>query len=72
VTVAPIDFLGEVTGGSRYEALIPDAVELHVFGVTCRVVSLEKLIALKRAAGRPKGYEAIAELESPREERSTD
>ena len=52
--------------------MIPDAVELHVFGVTCRVVSLEKLITLKRAAGRPKGYEAIAELESPREERGAD
>ena len=52
--------------------MIPDAVELHVFSVTCRVVSLEKLIALKRAAGRPKDYEAVAELESLREERSTD
>jgi predicted nucleotidyltransferase len=68
-SVGPIDFLGEVAGGGRYEALITDAVELHVFGVTCRVVSLEKLIALKRAAGRPKDYEAIAELESLREER---
>jgi len=71
-SVGPIDFLGEVAGGGRYEALIPDAVALHVFGVTCRVVSLEKLIALKRAAGRPKDYEAIAELESLREERGTD
>ena len=40
-------------------------------GVTCRVVSLENLIALNRAAGRPKDYEAIAELESLREERGT-
>ena len=68
----PSDFLGEVAGGGSYEALIPDAVELHVFGVTCRVVSLEKLIALKRAAGRLKDFEAIAELESLREERGTD
>jgi len=41
-----------------------------VFGVTCRVVSLEKH-ALKRAAGRLKDDEAIAELESLRDERST-
>ena len=35
----------------------------------CRVVSLRKLIELKRAAGRPKDFEAIAELESLAEER---
>lgn len=65
----PIDFLGEVAGGGGYDDLLRDTVELHVFGVTCRVVSLPKLISLKRAAGRPKDFEAIAELESLREER---
>ena len=35
-------------------------------------VSLEKLIAPKRAAGRLKDYEAIAELKSLHEERDTD
>jgi len=64
----PVDFLGEVVGGGRYENLVDDAVELSVFGTKCRVVSLDRLITLKRAAGRPKDFEAIAELESIRDE----
>jgi predicted nucleotidyltransferase len=59
----PIDLLGEVPGGGTYEQLLPRSVELRVFGRPCRVVTLEALIALKRAAGRPKDLEAIAELE---------
>jgi hypothetical protein len=35
----------------------------HAFGVECRVLDLPTLIATKRAAGRPKDFEAIAELE---------
>ena len=55
--------------GGRYEALVPDSIELHVFGQACRVVTLSRLIALGRAAGRPKDREAIAELEALDEER---
>lgn len=63
-TAGPIDFLGEVVGGGRYEALLPDTVELQVFGIRCRVVTLPRLIALKRAAGRPRDLDALAELET--------
>jgi predicted nucleotidyltransferase len=58
-----IDLLGEVTGGGSYETLFPDTIEVEVFGITCRTVTLPKLIALKRAAGRPRDLDAIAELE---------
>lgn len=34
------DILGEVTGGGRYEDLLPDTVELEAFGVKCRHVTL--------------------------------
>jgi len=67
-TAGPVDFLGEVVGGGGYDDLLDDTVELHVFGVSCRVVSLSKLISLKRAAGRPKDFEAIAELEALRDD----
>jgi len=64
----PVDFLGEVAGGGRYEGLLADTIELQVFGIRCRVVTLPRLIALKRAAGRPRDLDAIAELETLRQE----
>lgn len=64
-----IDFFGELTGGGRYEDLLPDCVKITVFGIECRCLGLERLIQVKRAAGRPKDLEAIAELEAIREQR---
>jgi predicted nucleotidyltransferase len=61
--------LGEITGGGRYEELLPDTVSLVLYGVTCRCLGLRRLIEVKRAAGRPKDLEAIAELEALLEER---
>jgi predicted nucleotidyltransferase len=58
-----VDFLGEVAGGGTYEALLPFSEEMLVFGLKFRCVGLERLIQLKRAAGRPKDLEAIAELQ---------
>lgn len=58
-----LDLLGEITGGGRYEDLEQDSTVIDVFGVQCRLLDLEKLIAIKRAAGRPRDFEPIAELE---------
>jgi hypothetical protein len=41
-----------------------------VLGQSCRFVDLETLIRLKRAAGRPKDLERIAELEELHAERN--
>jgi hypothetical protein len=41
-----------------------------VFGVSVQCLGLDRLIHVKRAAGRPKDLEAIAELEAIREERA--
>ena len=68
-TLGDLDLLGEVTGGGTYEQLLTSSQEMQAFGVLCRVVTLEKLIHLKRAAGRPKDLEAIAELHALIEER---
>ena len=65
-----LDLFGEVTGGGRYEDLLPHSSELSVFGVQCRFVTLERLIQLKRASGRPRDLEAIAELQALLDERS--
>ena len=61
--LGPIDLLGEIVGGGGYEALRSSALELELFGERCLCIGLEKLIEVKRAAGRPKDLEAIAELE---------
>jgi predicted nucleotidyltransferase len=67
-TEGSIDLLGEVVGGGRYEALLPFTFEAAVLGVSCRCVTLRKLIELKRAAGRPRDLDALAELEALLEE----
>jgi hypothetical protein len=68
-SLGALDLLGEVAGGGRYENLGNDTETIHVFGVDCLCVNLDALIRLKRAAGRRKDLEAIAELEIIREER---
>jgi len=68
-TIGLIDLLGEITGGGKYEDLLSHATRLNVFGVSCLCLDLDTLIHVKRAAGRPKDFEAIAELEAIREQR---
>ncbi len=67
-TLGELDLLGEIAGGGSYDALLPEAIELRIFDRACRCLSLRQLIEAKRAAGRPKDLEAIAELESLLEE----
>jgi predicted nucleotidyltransferase len=67
--LGPIDFLGEVTGGGNYEELLSDTVVSEAYGVPVRFVTLEKLIQLKRAAGRPKDFEVVSELQAILEEK---
>ena len=64
-----LDLLGEAAGGGTYPALLAHSEERDVLGSRCRFVDLETLIRLKRAAGRPKDIERIAELEALRAER---
>ncbi len=64
-----IDLLGEVTGGGTYEQIYPFTQEITAFGITFRVVTLERLIELKRSAGRPRDLQVIAELQALLEER---
>jgi predicted nucleotidyltransferase len=63
-----LDLLGEITGGGAYEDLLPDAVSLRLFGVSCLSLGLKRLIEVKRAVGRPRDLEVIAELEALLEE----
>jgi hypothetical protein len=64
-----IDVLGEVAGGGTYEQLLPYTQEKVVGDQTCVVVTLERLIQLKRAAGRPRDLIVLGELQALLEER---
>lgn len=67
-TIGDIDLLGEITGGGGYEDLLPHSIVVDLFGHECRCLDLPWLIKTKRAAGRPRDLEAIAELEALLEE----
>lgn len=58
-----LDLLGEIVGGGGYEQLRPETIEVEIAGVNCLCLNVERLIAVKRAAGRPKDLEVVAELE---------
>jgi hypothetical protein len=69
--VGALDLLGEITGGGSYEDLLPHTIEIDIFGVSCRCITLSRLIEVKRAAGRPKDLDALAELETIHEEQES-
>ncbi len=61
-----IDLLGEVPGVGSFETLWEHSVVLEVNGAAVHVASLEDLIAMKRAANRPKDQNHLLELEALR------
>lgn len=58
-----LDLFGEIVGGGDYEALEPHSAMVSLFEFECRCLDLPTLIRVKRAAGRPRDLEAVAELE---------
>ncbi|QDT66009.1 DUF6036 family nucleotidyltransferase [Calycomorphotria hydatis] len=67
--VGDIDLMGEIIGGGDFADLKPHSVSIEFNGFDCLILDLPMLIHVKRAAGRPKDYDAIAELEILLEER---
>ena len=67
-SLGDIDLLGEIPGGGAYQDLLVGAIEVRVFQTRCLCLSLPQLIRAKRAAGRLKDLEALAELEAIEEE----
>ena len=63
-SLGDIDLLGEIPGGGAYQDLLAGAIELQTFQRPCLCLGLEQLIRAKRAAGRPRDLEALAELEA--------
>jgi hypothetical protein len=65
--LGPLDLVAEPLGVASYKALRARAVSLPIAGLRVPVASLDHLIAMKRAAGRPKDllmaseYQALAD-----------
>lgn len=62
-----LDLLGEVLGVGSYKQARAASVMVPLFGFECAVLSLDGLIAAKRAAGRAKDRIILPELEALRE-----
>ena len=56
------DILGEAAGMRDYEAMRADAKVEELWGVPVPVASIDDLIRMKRAAGRPKDKSMVEEL----------
>ena len=65
----PLDCLGEAAGAFTFEKLAPDADSYQIAGIDVPVASLEDLIEMKRAAGRPKDMVEVENLAALREVR---
>ena len=65
----PLDVLGEITGVGDYDSVLAVSEDVSLFGSTYRCINLDSLIVSKRAAGRPKDLEAVAELELIRDKK---
>ena len=62
--LGPLDLLAEIPGARSYEELLPHSLEISESDLKFRCVTLERLIQLKNAAGRPKDLEVLAELKA--------
>lgn len=69
-TLGYLDLLGEITGGGACGDLLGQSEPVALFGHTCRLLRLDALIRVRRAAGRPRDFEAVAELEVLLDERA--
>ena len=70
--VGDLDLLGEVGGVGTYPAALEASETAVLYGISCRVLSLEALIRSKRFAGRSKDLPVLTELEAIREAQEPD
>jgi hypothetical protein len=63
-----LDLFGEIAGGGTYENLLTKSMFTEIAGLRIRCATLDQLIFLKNAAGRPKDFESVAELLAIKEE----
>jgi predicted nucleotidyltransferase len=60
----PLDVLGFIGGGKRYEDVAAAAETVTIGGSSVRIISLEQLIEERKSLGRDKDVAALRLLES--------
>jgi predicted nucleotidyltransferase len=60
----PLDVMVQPDGSKGYDQLLAGSIEAVVGGAAVRVAGLDDLIAMKKAAGRPKDRIYVEELEA--------
>ena len=68
-TLGVVDFLGEVTGVGQFAEVDREATSVALGDFNVKVMSLDQLIASKRAMARPKDLRVLVELELIRAKR---
>jgi len=66
-TVGEVDILMVGRGGWTYEQVVEGAEKVDIAGRRIQLISIDDLVAMKRAAGRPKDLETAQELEALKE-----
>jgi predicted nucleotidyltransferase len=67
--LGPLDCLGEVAGGFTYDRVIGNAESYDIEGLKILAASLDDLIRMKRASGRPGDLKELENLSALREVR---
>ncbi|HVS80870.1 MAG TPA: hypothetical protein VHE60_03985 [Pyrinomonadaceae bacterium] len=62
--IGDFDLFGEIQGVGDFAECMRNSEEVEIFGTRHLVLSLDKLIAAKRSAGRPKDLLVLPELEA--------
>ena len=62
--LGPVDLLAEAPGVDAFDQLWSRAQEMLLFGLSVRVASVDDLIRMKKATGRPKDSEHAMQLQA--------
>jgi hypothetical protein len=62
--LGPLDALGAIEGGADYDQLLPESLTVHIGGRPLHVLSLAKIVTLKRASTDPKDKLRLPVLEA--------
>lgn len=65
--IGDIDLLGEISGIGTYEDVLKFSETMEIYGMDCKVLTIDGLIKSKEAAGRQKDEAVIKELRALQE-----